>query len=280
MLFRKARVNDKERILEISKDVWEGNDYIPQVVDHWLSEDKGEFTVLEVDDEIRAFAKYTLVSETEVWLEGIRVASEYRTMGYAHAFTNHYIEKGKKENMSSLMFSTYYLNHGSIRSAQKHGFVKEAEFTILEMEEATLSGPIFQGHLVTDAQKAWDIICNSDEYKLSKGFYSEGWKFYGLTPESLSSLCKDNRVISDGDDSILIINPIQGTPTQISFYCGDYSRILGMLNYLYKNFPKGSQDVMLIEGSKLNGAFYEVGYKLWSNNDTPNVYLFKHPISI
>lgn len=278
MIFRKANFKDKESILEISKDVWDGNDYIPQVVDLWITEEKGEFTVLEVDGEIRAFAKYSLISETQVWLEGIRVASEHRTKGYAHAFTNYYIEKGKKENMSSLMFSTYYLNQGSIRSAQKHGFIKNAEFTVVEMESPVLSDPELKGEFVTNPKKAWNIISSSEEYNLSKGFYFEGWKFYPLTPERVAILCENNRVIGDGDDSILIINPAPGEPTQINFYCGKYKRIKGLLSYLYKDYPGGSQEVMLINDSKLNGAFYEIGCKLWDDNSSPNVYLFKYPL--
>ena len=40
---RGARSEDKPRILEISSQIWEGNDYVPFIVDDWLSDAGGEF---------------------------------------------------------------------------------------------------------------------------------------------------------------------------------------------------------------------------------------------
>jgi len=40
---RKITLKDKPRMLEIVKNIWEGNDYMPLVFDSWVKDKKGEF---------------------------------------------------------------------------------------------------------------------------------------------------------------------------------------------------------------------------------------------
>ena len=42
---RKATASDKPRIVEISSQIWEGEDYVPDVLDDWLADPSGEVIV-------------------------------------------------------------------------------------------------------------------------------------------------------------------------------------------------------------------------------------------
>ena len=46
---RPVRPADRDRIAEMTRDVWEGRDYIPRVFDRWVSDAGAEFQAAEVD---------------------------------------------------------------------------------------------------------------------------------------------------------------------------------------------------------------------------------------
>jgi GNAT superfamily N-acetyltransferase len=73
---RPALPEDRERILAISAKIWEGQDYIPHVLDRWLCE--GGLFVAELSGKVVGFAKNTELSPGEIWLEGLRVDPEHQ----------------------------------------------------------------------------------------------------------------------------------------------------------------------------------------------------------
>ena len=69
---RLATSEDRPRILEISAQIWEGEDYVPAVIDDWLSAPGSELLVATLAGELIAFAHLQWLSPHYVWLEGIR----------------------------------------------------------------------------------------------------------------------------------------------------------------------------------------------------------------
>jgi hypothetical protein len=56
---RKAVATDKERIADISSQIWEGDDYVASVFDDWLADPHGEVVVATLDGVLIAFARRT-----------------------------------------------------------------------------------------------------------------------------------------------------------------------------------------------------------------------------
>ena len=125
---RAASIKDKPQILEISKTIWEGRDYILKTIDDWLDPKTGRVIIIEKDGEIRAFTKITYINEDVGWLEGLRVKEKYRGNGYASWLTELCVEQGKELGLSVLRFACHRKTKGSIRSGLKHGFTKKGEF--------------------------------------------------------------------------------------------------------------------------------------------------------
>jgi len=61
--------------LQISKDIWEGDDYIPEIFDKWIADPYGEFVGLFDENTLVAFGKMTYLTPTDVWLEGLKKRS-------------------------------------------------------------------------------------------------------------------------------------------------------------------------------------------------------------
>lgn len=132
MEFRRVRSEDKERVFEICKSVWDGHDYIPNIFEKWAADEEGEFTMAVVDGEIVGMGKFTMVRPEIGWLEGLRVAAEARSKGFAKNITNHYIAKGRAMGLNALQLSTYYENYASIHVTESYGFKKVALFWLGE----------------------------------------------------------------------------------------------------------------------------------------------------
>jgi len=80
---RKAVATDKERITEISAQIWEGDDYVATVFDDWLADSHGEVVVATLDDVLIGFARRTYLLPGYAWFEGIRTDPAYCNTGAA-----------------------------------------------------------------------------------------------------------------------------------------------------------------------------------------------------
>ena len=68
----KITTEHKERVLQISKNISEGDDYIQEIFNDWVADAYGEFVGFFVENKIVAFSKMTYLTPTDVRLEGLR----------------------------------------------------------------------------------------------------------------------------------------------------------------------------------------------------------------
>jgi GNAT superfamily N-acetyltransferase len=82
---RPVRTSDRDRVAEITADVWEGRDYIARVFDEWVSDPGAWFQAAEVEGELVGVQRLRPIAADVVWYEGLRVASAHRRRGLARA---------------------------------------------------------------------------------------------------------------------------------------------------------------------------------------------------
>ena len=83
---------DLADIREFCKTIWDGHDYVPDVMDDWFHDRRGLFAVAEYAGHAIACAKLTLLAEDQWWLEGFRVDPDYqgRKVG---SLIHHYVDR-------------------------------------------------------------------------------------------------------------------------------------------------------------------------------------------
>src|ERR1700686_2398598 len=79
------RPADRPRVIEISKDVWDGHDYIPRVFDDWVADAGSTFDAAELDGVVVGLQRLRPYAAGLIWYEGLRVASTHRRQGLARA---------------------------------------------------------------------------------------------------------------------------------------------------------------------------------------------------
>lgn len=80
---RPASPEDHDAVLAFCEHTWEWGDYIEHSWDNWLHDTNGRLFVAVADGQPVGLIHIHMMSETEAWLEGLRVDSRYRQRGLA-----------------------------------------------------------------------------------------------------------------------------------------------------------------------------------------------------
>lgn len=273
---------DKEQILEISKTVWEGNDFILRTIDTWLDPKSGKIMVVEKNGEIRAFAKMSYLTAKDYWLEGLRVKEKYRGMGYANLLTQELIYEAKKSKPRSLRFACHRKAVGSIRSGENHGFIRKAEFNFILCENLKSEKPTVRVLKLKEDQDPYKKAQEFPEYYMNQGFlFGSKWKFIPMEKELLRTLQEEGKVLQTEEGKALLVYDYDGEDLRLLFYGGRKAMVKQLILALGETEPGKLIKTMTLPKSKYNPVFYELGFHMKGETEVelpPNVFLYEHPL--
>lgn len=182
MQFKKITPDDKPRVLEISKNIWEGDDYIHEIFDKWVFDPFGMFEGLHDEEKLIAYARMTYITPTDVWLEGLRKDTKIEIKGIGTDFLNHFLGiLATKHDIRSVRFSTYFENYPSIISSERAGFRKILTCSLKNFEmihkapDKNIAPELTKNISFADFM---DYIEKSEYKKRSNGLLSKGWILY------------------------------------------------------------------------------------------------------
>jgi GNAT superfamily N-acetyltransferase len=75
---RPALASDSADVLELTKYIFDGDDYVPSVWQDWLDDPHGLLAVAQYGPHVVGMAKVTLLSPGQWWLEGLRVDPKFQ----------------------------------------------------------------------------------------------------------------------------------------------------------------------------------------------------------
>jgi len=123
--FRELTVEDIPAIKDISKDIWDGDDYIPYVIDEWL-QDKNSMNYGTFKDENKTkligFGRVKIFNNDLAWLEGGRIKASYQGKGIGKLQLGYAVEYASKIGVKVAQYDTASDNFASISLAKYYGF--------------------------------------------------------------------------------------------------------------------------------------------------------------
>jgi GNAT superfamily N-acetyltransferase len=182
---RPVRPADRERVVEIVKDLWGGHDYIPEVFDDWVADAASAFEALEVDGVVVGLQRLRPYAPGLVWYEGLRVAPSHRRQGLARAMLESAIAEAKEQGHGEMRLGT--ANPEAVSLFESAGFKRLVDvrwWTGLRIEggeSARMPDP-------AEAEKLWPAITKSPGLELYHGVNADFGGAHDLGPAELARL--------------------------------------------------------------------------------------------
>jgi len=135
--FRELTSDDIPAVKDISKDIWDGYDYIPDVIEEWLQEKNcmnyGTFKDEQKTDMV-GFGRVKFYNKDIAWLEGGRIKASYQRQGIGRKQLSYAIDYAYKAGAKVAQYDTSSKNYGSISLAEYYGFKKKKSMNVLDAD--------------------------------------------------------------------------------------------------------------------------------------------------
>jgi RimJ/RimL family protein N-acetyltransferase len=178
--FRQLTLSDLPAVMELTKTIWDGTDYLPGIIHRWIKNPKcfvfGGFYL----NKLFGTANIRRITKDRVWLEGLRIDPRYHKQGYGHQMISYIDSVLKKLNFKIVQSDMYSLNQGSLKLGKSLGMNPKIMFHDLFTEIANISWnhkPKYNAHTIfaNDAIKFLKTIHNNALQE-----FCVGWFFFPL----------------------------------------------------------------------------------------------------
>ena len=106
LVIRPVRPADRERVIELCRDIWDGHDYVPRVFDEWVSDSASAFQAVEVDGIVVGLQRLRPYASGLLWYEGLRVASSHRRQGLARHMLQSALAQARDQDFLEIRLAT------------------------------------------------------------------------------------------------------------------------------------------------------------------------------
>jgi GNAT superfamily N-acetyltransferase len=192
---RRACAEDREQVFVIASQIWEGEDYVPDVWDAWLADVRGQLTVALLAGRVVGFAKLTEHGPGEWWLEGIRVDPIFRGRGIARQLHDYHVALAGQVATGVLRFVTGSDTRPIHHVATTTGFCAVGRYRRMAATPSAGESPPLTVWRRADLPQLEAFLRRSARLRADHGLYSGTWSFYELTPARLAGFVATRRAL-------------------------------------------------------------------------------------
>ncbi len=198
---RSARTEDRQAVLAFCTNTWDWGDYIEHVWDQWLTDPRGELFVATSAGHPVGVAHMQMLSETEAWLEGIRIDPQYRKQGIATTINMTMMAEAMQRGATIVRLATDSTNTKSIQLVEHmHHMRRMSAFVPFRASPLTTSDAHSYGIDKTtlastdDLDEIIDYLNNSNIFPSAGGLYYADFKARAITGELLEKMIQAQQV--------------------------------------------------------------------------------------
>lgn len=203
LMVREASAGDSADIADISRNTWEGHDYLEGVSSDWLK-DSG-FIVGEINGRVIACGKITMMPGGVAWLEGLRVHPDFRGKGFGRVMSDRILEMAREQvdrgRFSSIEFSTYINNVESRTMAERQGFRVIDLFHVIGLDEPAESSSMVDFR---------EVAPEPADFAVYTKYAPCGWKFIHSSAPGTVDWMKRNARFWQVDTGARFLTSVRG----------------------------------------------------------------------
>ena len=192
VLCRPALPKDTPDVMELTRTIWDGEDYVPHVWADWMADASGVLAVAEYGPRVVGLGKLTRLGEDEWWMEGLRVHPQYEGRGIASRLHEYLLGHWQEHCAGVIRLSTASFRAPVHHLCARTGFCKIAELTIYRA--AALPGEAASIPLAVDeADEAYRLASASQTFPLTAGLLDLGWQWAQVSVERIRGAAQGGR---------------------------------------------------------------------------------------
>lgn len=229
IVIRKARIEDKARIMQIEASATPNLRYLHVMFEHWVHDQLGELSVAVMDGILVGVAKFTILPDGSAWLEALRVSSEAQGQGVGKRFYQRFFELAQERQVSTMRMYTGVRNATSKGLAERFGFRLAATYrgASYDIMPARGQGDIHRFEQVTEIAHAQDLVLPlRAEWT---GFMVMNRTFNAVSPALCTSWVNEGKVFYDETSQSVLALGARFQADQalhIACLCGDFVKCL------------------------------------------------------
>jgi GNAT superfamily N-acetyltransferase len=187
---RPALPKDTPDVIDLTKTIWEGHDYVPIVWQDWLADPEGLLAVAEYGGRAVGLVKLSHLSPGEWWLEGLRVDPEFQGRHIASHLHHYIVDYWARIGDGALRLITYRPQVKNL--CERTGFISRCEYSLY-------LAPIQEGSVdfarvePGEVALARDFALESPVFACSAGLMDVGWHWTALTLPAMEAAVSEGR---------------------------------------------------------------------------------------
>ena len=202
---RTALGRDTRDVLELTRNIWEGHDYIPYVWRDWLLDPEGRLLVAELRGRVVGLGKLSYPGSDDWWIEGLRVHPEFQGRKIARQLHMSLLAAWEELGGGVLRLSTSSSRFAVHHLCQDTGFSKIAEFSFLAARSLAEAPGKHRRIIPDELELAFVCAQQSPALKRMAGLVNVDWRWTSLSREIVMQAIQDGKAWWLGDQKGLIL---------------------------------------------------------------------------
>jgi GNAT superfamily N-acetyltransferase len=166
LVFRPVRPTDRDRVIEMTSDIWDGHDYIASVFDDWVTDATAAFQAIEVDGVVVGLQHLRAYAPGLMWYEGLRVATTHQRQGIARAMLESAIAEAREQGFAEIRLATF--NQVASHLFESAGFEPLIDLRWWRAQRVEGGEPANMPDAV-EAEKLWKMAASSPGFEMYNG---------------------------------------------------------------------------------------------------------------
>lgn len=264
LVLRHAVPSDREQLEIVEAGATPGLRYLPLVFDDFVADATGAFLVAEVEGQVVACGKFTVLPDGSAWLETLRVLPEMQGTGIGKRFYERFFELAQAKRIPVMRMYTTIGNLASKGLAERHGF------TLAGICRGWKRACPSEGHAgrcefqpVTDPRRGEELLLSFGD--ALAGFLVMNRTFYAVTPSLAAYLVRERMIFEEPASGSVIALGARFAPQtalHIGLMGGDLSACLSFAGN--RCMETGASDLCALfplPAKELHAALENAGYQ-------------------
>ncbi len=221
---RRAKPEDRAKAVEAEGKATPSLHYLDAVYDAWVADREGELIVGEVDGEVVAVGKYSLIPDGSAWLETLRVDPAFQGRGIGKRFYDRFFELATLQKIPALRMYTNLTNVVSKGLAERYGLRVAGTFqeATLDVPAQAAAKPAASFQPVTNPAQAAKLLL---PLKAAwSDFVIFNRTFYAFNPSVCAAFAAEGKVYADPATGAVVVLGARFMPDQalhVALFSGD-----------------------------------------------------------